>query len=504
MSGLKGKRVLLFQQRGWGKGVGRLLARKLYAEGCRLAALTSTKATHERIVNQTDAAYDLIVDHDEVMSQPKKYLGADKISLKEICEALDVDSIWPFVWSLRMFVRDYGEKYYYSFRQNVSDEGIIEYVRACYKMVKDVFERFDPDIVVAPNFVSLHHIMTNLVAQKRGVKMIALTDSKIRGISIFAHNYLGDKGALFDRVEELNSGGADSLNRERARQYIAEFREHFKKPLYTGEPPWPTSFWRRVRKELSPYTNVARWYLKRDAVSQKIESVGVWSGYRPPRIILRDHYAGKRYRRFAERCRYYPFEAVGRFVYFPLQMQPETIVDVVAPLFSNQIETARQIAMSLPYDYTLVVKEHPAMVGIRAPGYLEKVARTVNVKLIDYRIPTEAVLKRAALVIGSSGTTMAEAAFYRKPAIQLGATLKLPNVFHHTDMSTLNAKIKEVLNITLDTEEYERRLENYVAAVYDTGTDLDYGAIYEGRERDQGKLEELWKVYKKEIERVVR
>ena len=98
---------------------------------------------------------------------------------------------------------------------------------------------------------------------------------------------------------------------------------------------------------------------------------------------------------------------------------------------------------------------------------------------------------------------MAEAAFYYKPAIQLGnlgTTLKLPNVFKHTDMITLSKKIREVLNINLKTEDYERRLENYIAAVYDVGFDFNYGKTWE---RGEGDMEELWRLYKAEIERVL-
>ena len=69
-------------------------------------------------------------------------------------------------------------------------------------------------------------------------------------------------------------------------------------------------------------------------------------------------------------------------------MQPELAIDVLAPFFTNQIEVARLIAMSLPDDYTLVVKDHPIMVGLRRPRYLDKIQKLPNVKLIDYSIKT--------------------------------------------------------------------------------------------------------------------
>ena len=158
--------------------------------------------------------------------------------------------------------------------------------------------------------------------------------------------------------------------------------------------------------------------------------------------------------------------------------------------------------MALPDDYTLAVKEHPAMVEWRPPSYIEKVARTPNVKLIDYRLSPDQILKKAALVVSPSGTTIVEAAFYRVPAIQLGnlgTTLKLPNVVRHTDMTTLSQKIREVLGYNLNTPDYERRLENYAAAAFDTGFEFNYWGVWERAETDE--MSHLWQAWWKEIER---
>jgi len=71
MPNLKGKKILIFQQRGWGRRIGRFLAAKLYAEGCKLAALTFKNTTHELIVKQDDAKYEMIISNDKIMSRPK-------------------------------------------------------------------------------------------------------------------------------------------------------------------------------------------------------------------------------------------------------------------------------------------------------------------------------------------------------------------------------------------------------------------------------------------------
>lgn len=498
---LKGKRILIFQQRGWGLRIGHFLAKKFQAEGCRLAALTYKKTTHQFVLNQKEVKYDLIIDNDEIMGKPKEYLGGEYYSLREVCQALGIDSIWPIVATLRDYARSYSDKYYYSFKQNVSDETIIDYVMAVYKYIKIIFEQFNPEVILTPNIGDLSHLMFNLYAEKRGVKMVFITDSKIKDICIFSYSHNDNQGPLYDLVDALNNNLATTSNRKKAKKYIQEFRQAFKNPDYLRVNK-KRSLKKIIRHELSPYYHILRWYIKRPI--NFLETIGPTTDYRPPRIILRDHYCYKRYKKFMDNFDYYPFKQINKYVYFPLQFQPEASIDVVAPYFSNQIETARQIAMSLPDDYTLVVKEHPAMVGYRPPSYIEKVARTPNIKLIDYRISSEDVLKRADLVISPNSTTFTEAAFCWKPAIQLGnlgTTLKLPNVFKHTDMTTISSKIKELLKIDLKNEDYERRLENYVAAVYDTGFKFNYWDVWE-----RGKKEDmnfLWQIWRNEIERVL-
>jgi hypothetical protein len=65
-------------------------------------------------------------------------------------------------------------------------------------------------------------------------------------------------------------------------------------------------------------------------------------------------------------------------------------------------------------------------------------------------------------------------------------------------MTTLAARIKQILATEHHTAENEGKLENYVAAVYDTGFNYDYITAWE---RGRGNREELWQIYRQEIER---
>ncbi|PIS05293.1 MAG: hypothetical protein COT81_01905 [Candidatus Buchananbacteria bacterium CG10_big_fil_rev_8_21_14_0_10_42_9] len=496
------KRVLIFQQRGWGFRIGHYLAKRLVLEGAKIGALTFKRSTHNFIVEQKEVQYEMIINHDDIMSDPKSYLAGEHYSLEEIGKALGIDSMWQIIATSRRHTRSYKDKFYYSYRQNVSDEEILDYVMAAYKCIKSIFEKFKPEVIIVPNFPDVFHIMCNLYAEQKGVTMLAITDPRIKGYNIFTHYYKENKGLFYDHVDALNAEKTNSPNRDKAKKYIQEFRAQFKKPYFTVVHSGGKTFKQWIKYWLKPWYHIWLWYTTEHV--NYIKSTGISIDYRPPRIILRDFFASRRYARFMDKYEYYPFDQIKKFVYFPLQFQPEAVIDVAAPYYSNQIETARQIAMSLPGDYTLVVKEHPAMVGLRSPSYIEKLARTINVKLIDYRIPTQDVLKRTDLVISPNGTTLVEAAFYNKPAIQLGnlgTMLKLPNVFQHSDITTITSKIKELLKTNLQSPEYEQKLENYVAAVMDTGLEFNYYQVWEQAEK--GDMEKLWQFYRAEIKRVL-
>jgi len=500
---LKGTRILIIQQRGWGVRIGHYLAQQMQKEGCLLAALTFKKSTHTFTTTQKDVRYEVIVNDDEIAEDPEKYLGNDKYTLMDVCRELGIDSVWPFITTLRHYVRTYKDKYYYGFKQNMSDKEMESYMLAVFKYMKHFFDTFKPDIIIAPIFGDLRHIFFNLYAQRNGIPMIAIIDSKIRNYNIFTRSYLNDKGAFIDRVDELNNRRSNTANRDKARKYIDEFRERFIRPEYSDYNLREKTFRDKMREQLNMVRNIYA-HLRKQCPDENATRLGINPGNLPVRIILRDNFMHSRNKRILEQFPYYPFDKLKKFIYTPLQVQPEMTIDVMGPYFNNQIETIRQISQSLPDDYTLVVKEHPEGVGRRGPSYMEKISRTPNVKLIDYRIPTENILAKAAMVISTSSTTNAEAAFYKKPAIQLGnlgTTLKLPNVFHHTDMTTLTKKIKEILALDLDTQEFEFQLENYVAAAYDAGFNFNFdGAWVRGEKTD---LEPLWLLFKREIEQAL-
>ena len=497
------KRILIFQQRGWGLTIGHDLAVRLSNCGARLAAVTVKKPTHDFVMSQQDVDYEAVAFVDAPKDDPAGYLDGRDVSLDEVCRELGVDTVWPFVQSLRNHIKSYEDKYYYGFKQNVSDEEIVKYVKAIYLFITDLYEKFPFEGVMLPNFAGIYHIFFYYFAKKRGIPCIAISDTKVQGLYYFCYAYQEEGGKFVKRYEALNSGREESPNAARAEEYIAQFRDSFLVPSCMSDKVERVGLARRCFRSILPFYWALRALLA--GKGRASGGLGATIDNKPPRIILRDYFVHRKNLRDTQRFEYAQYNGDEPFAFFPLQFQPEETIDVQSVRQNNQIETARQVAMSLPGDMTLVTKDHPDMVGLRPRSYLEKVARTPNVKLVDYRISSEQLLKDADVVIAPGGTVLAEAAYLRKPAVQLGdleKTMVLPNVLRQTDYTQLAGTIIEAMEMDTHSPEYERRLVSYVAAMYDIGFEIDYGGLWCGRHRNG--LEEFLDIYIAELASALR
>jgi capsule polysaccharide modification protein KpsS len=138
-----------------------------------------------------------------------------------------------------------------------------------------------------------------------------------------------------------------------------------------------------------------------------------------------------------------------KFLFFPLQVQPERNVDIDAPFYANQIDVITNIAKALPVDYKLYVKEHPQMQlrHWRKISEYKEIIELPNVKLIHPLMNPKILLEKCSLVINIAGTAGLEAALYQKPSIVFADVLysSLPSVHRLTSLEELPNAIRESL-----------------------------------------------------------
>jgi len=151
-----------------------------------------------------------------------------------------------------------------------------------------------------------------------------------------------------------------------------------------------------------------------------------------------------------------------KFVYFPLHDEPEGVVFLSAPYYTNQLEVITNIAKSIPVDYKLYVKEHQIMRKRRwrPVSYYKQIMNLPNVRLIHPSVQNLELIKNCSILTTIAGTAGVEAAFYLKPSINLvdSGYSMLPSVYHLKNMEELPKVIKQALSTKIQISD----LNNYV------------------------------------------
>jgi hypothetical protein len=157
---------------------------------------------------------------------------------------------------------------------------------------------------------------------------------------------------------------------------------------------------------------------------------------------------------------HYELPKLKNFIYFSLHQEPERVLLIDSPFYTNQLETIRHIAKSLPIDHALFVKEHPtqSIRGWHHPDFYKSIIKIPNVFLLHPSISTVQILKNCSLAITVNGTTSLEAAFYGKPSIvfsNLGYSV-LPSVHVLNSVLSLPTLIKNALKTKVNPDDVDK------------------------------------------------
>jgi hypothetical protein len=136
----------------------------------------------------------------------------------------------------------------------------------------------------------------------------------------------------------------------------------------------------------------------------------------------------------------------SRFVYYPLQMTPETSINAPAPFFVDQLRAIDALRFAMPNDATLVVKEHWASVMVRPTSFLRSLTRRSGVRIIRYNEPSIEIIRRASLTVTVTGTAAFEAFLLGRPSLLLGAAFFAPFIGGVAATQDLRARIEQTLD----------------------------------------------------------
>jgi hypothetical protein len=149
-----------------------------------------------------------------------------------------------------------------------------------------------------------------------------------------------------------------------------------------------------------------------------------------------------------------------KFVFFPLHDEPEGVVFLSAPYYTNQLEVIKNIAKSIPIDYKLYVKEHQIMQKRRwrPISYYKEIMNLPNVRIIHPSVANTELLENCSLVSTIAGTAGVEAAFYLKPSINFidSGYSMLPSVYYLQSFDDLPQTIKKALETKVEISDLNK------------------------------------------------
>jgi len=162
------------------------------------------------------------------------------------------------------------------------------------------------------------------------------------------------------------------------------------------------------------------------------------------------------------------------YVYFPIHVDMERPLLIMAPYFTNQTEIIRHIAKSLPMGYRLYVKETPAAVTRewRPISIYKEIMSIPNVTLIHPSVPSGELMKKCSLVITIAGTSGFEATFYGKPTVVFSDVgyVDLPSVTRIRSIEDLPKIIRNALKIQVN----ETDLNKFITFLENNVIDFDW------------------------------
>jgi hypothetical protein len=369
------------------------------------------------------------------------------------------------------------------YRRRMPDAELLSVLQAAVIEMERLFDTLKPDVVYGFICVTVLEYLAYLFARSRGIRYLNLRALRV-GNRVAINSTLNDPSPeLALAFESARNGNSRSI--ELARAHIARIRggamSYEGTVAPSAKPAVRVKFGAATAGKLLRLAGNLVSFWNSDAARDN-HCPGL---LRP--LLFRGLVAPLRARRtrFALRAQMLsgPRElGQQRYAFFPMHTEPEVSLLVYSRPFLNQIEAIRAIALSLPADMALVVKEHPGMVGKRRIGYYRKLLDIPKVRLAAPETNARVWSSSAKLVTVLSSSVALEAAIMRTPVLSLGrcAFELLPPTMVRVagNLRDLAADIGSLLQ---EHAHDESALEAYIAAIYDCTVGVNFYTTLLGR-----------------------
>lgn len=349
----------------------------------------------------------------------------------------------------------------------------LKLVSGTYKIYKEFLNKIKPDFVLFPLIELYDAMVLYRLCGELGIKTVICAHARNLGVSYFSDSMYETLPSYAKDIELTNE------IRAKAKDFVSSFRKNYKAPSRTDNKPHPG--------DIIPSPGVKRSLVEKGAsyIAGRIAAMAGDSSKMEPNLV--DQYTF--FHRF--RIHFLPFTLKirrikgkfaktqydikdivalpSKFIYYPLQYTPEVSINVPAPFFLDQERAIDLILGAIPADHYLVVKEHPAMEGIRPASFYKRLKRRCNLLLADYSVPSIEVTKRAALTVSVTGTACLEAFLLGKPSLNLSRNFFTDWVYKFDSFDGFKGIVREAIDLK---EVPAEKIEDLVARTFAVSDDF--------------------------------
>ena len=339
--------------------------------------------------------------------------------------------LWEIAYSERIF---YKHNPFYKFSQ----EEILSIFEQECRLYERILNEVKPDfLVIKTTDLHRNHLLTEMCRAK-GIKILMLFGSRLA----YRASISSQSDVIDYELDEKKENRVKIESPEDLDKYLKS-NNRFKQTKNVQSGGMNTRIYKKIIPSIKWLTKTfdAKWQEGYDHYG--ITRLSAMSQY------FLHALKGRLRKRFIDKKFVKKIDANEKFLFFPLHVQPERNVDIVAPFYANQLEVISNISKALPVGHKLYVKEHHSMNlrHWRNISYYKEIIDLPNVKLIHPSVSPKTLLEKCKMVITISGTAGFEAALYKKPCIVFADVIysSLPSVHRLKSLEELPTAIRESL-----------------------------------------------------------
>lgn len=327
--------------------------------------------------------------------------------------------------------------------------GVSERKHRYYSMLsywQGVLKKYQPEAIIfpAPPHTVYDYVIYAL-AKLRNITTIILDDTVVSDRLLIMRDFKEGSLALRHELEAAGSHSAhDNLSRDLNDYYKDQTNpEVDTTPLYT-------------KKGLGEYSLKKVVFIKIKIILASLKNLSIFikAGrflYKKFQPTIKDEYVG---------VQSVP-DWTSKFVYVPLQYQPECTTSTLGGIFADQILMIETLSAALPEGWKIYVKEHPGQwlprglnfFSSRYQGYYRVIAKIPHVQIVPITTNTYELLKKSQAVATATGTAGWEGLLRLKPALIFGYPWyqHCPGVFKIADTDSCRKVLQRISDgATLD------------------------------------------------------